>query len=125
MKKCLKLLQFREMELVMKCFPKAFGYCRLWLKNGIFVYRLDILNGPVAIIILNTADDWFNQLTQLDAIYFGAVGWPETVPDHISLWGSLLKFRRDFQQYVNLRPVRLLPGVPCPLANKKPEDIDF
>ncbi len=70
-------------------------------------------------------DDWFNQLIQFDAIYFGAVGWPETVPDHISLWGSLLKFRRDFQQYVNLRPVRLLPGVPCPLANKKPEDIDF
>ncbi|MBC8945684.1 Leu2p [Xenorhabdus indica] len=70
-------------------------------------------------------DDWFNQLIQFDAIYFGAVGWPETVPDHISLWGSLLKFRRDFQQYVNLRPVRLLLGVPCPLANKKPEDIDF
>ncbi|MER2474404.1 tartrate dehydrogenase [Photorhabdus laumondii] len=69
--------------------------------------------------------DWFKQLMAFDAIYFGAVGWPETVPDHISLWGSLLKFRRDFQQYVNLRPVRLLPGVPCPLANKKPEDIDF
>ncbi|MBC8954569.1 tartrate dehydrogenase [Xenorhabdus sp. PB62.4] len=70
-------------------------------------------------------DDWFKQLMGFDAIYFGAVGWPETVPDHISLWGSLLKFRREFQQYVNLRPVRLLPGVPCPLANKKPEDIDF
>ncbi|POC80476.1 tartrate dehydrogenase, partial [Vibrio vulnificus] len=60
-----------------------------------------------------------------DAIYFGAVGWPDTVPDHISLWGSLLKFRRDFEQYVNLRPVRLFPGVPCPLANKQPGDIDF
>ncbi|MDC9614654.1 tartrate dehydrogenase [Xenorhabdus khoisanae] len=70
-------------------------------------------------------DDWFKQLMGFDAIYFGAVGWPETVPDHTSLWGSLLKFRREFQQYVNLRPVRLLPGVPCPLANKKPEDIDF
>lgn len=70
-------------------------------------------------------DDWFATLSGFDAIYFGAVGWPDKVPDHISLWGSLLKFRRDFDQYVNLRPVRLLPGVPCPLANRKPGDIDF
>ena len=70
-------------------------------------------------------DDWRQQLDGFDAIYFGAVGWPATVPDHISLWGSLLKFRREFDQYVNLRPVRLMPGVPCPLANKKPGDIDF
>jgi len=70
-------------------------------------------------------DDWFAQLKDFDAIYFGAVGWPATVPDHISLWGSLIKFRRDFDQYVNLRPVRLMPGVPCPLANKKVGDIDF
>lgn len=70
-------------------------------------------------------DDWFETLQQFDAIYFGAVGWPDTVPDHISLWGSLLKFRRDFDQYVNLRPVKLLPGVPCPLANRQPGDIDF
>jgi tartrate dehydrogenase/decarboxylase/D-malate dehydrogenase len=70
-------------------------------------------------------DDWFEQLKGFEAIYFGAVGWPATVPDHISLWGSLIKFRRDFDQYVNLRPVRLMPGVPCPLANKKIGDIDF
>jgi tartrate dehydrogenase/decarboxylase/D-malate dehydrogenase len=70
-------------------------------------------------------DDWFTTLMRFDAIYFGAVGWPEKVPDHISLWGSLLKFRREFDQYVNLRPVRLLPGVPSPLANRKPGDIDF
>lgn len=70
-------------------------------------------------------DDWFETLQQFDAIYFGAVGWPDTVPDHISLWGSLLKFRRDFDQYVNLRLVKLLPGVPCPLANRQPGDIDF
>ncbi|NMG35716.1 tartrate dehydrogenase [Azoarcus sp. TTM-91] len=70
-------------------------------------------------------DDWFAQLKGFDAIFFGAVGWPDKVPDHISLWGSLLKFRRDFDQYVNLRPVRLMPGVPCPLANKKVGDIDF
>ena len=69
--------------------------------------------------------DWFEQLRDFDAIYFGAVGWPDKVPDHISLWGSLLKFRREFDEYVNLRPVRLMPGVPCPLANKKPGDIDF
>ncbi|TAH46449.1 MAG: tartrate dehydrogenase [Betaproteobacteria bacterium] len=70
-------------------------------------------------------DDWFEQLQGFEAIYFGAVGWPATVPDHISLWGSLLKFRRQFDQYVNLRPVRLMPGVPCPLANRKVGDIDF
>ena len=50
---------------------------------------------------------------------------PSKVPDHISLWGSLLKFRREFDQYVNLRPVKLFEGVPCPLANKKPGDIDM
>lgn len=70
-------------------------------------------------------NDWRQQLDSFEAIYFGAVGWPDTVPDHISLWGSLLKFRREFDQYVNLRPVRLMPGVPCPLAGKKPGDIDF
>lgn len=70
-------------------------------------------------------DDWFEQLKGYDAIYFGAVGWPDKVPDHISLWGSLLKFRRDFDQYVNIRPVRLFPGVPCPLAGRNPGDIDF
>jgi tartrate dehydrogenase/decarboxylase/D-malate dehydrogenase len=70
-------------------------------------------------------DDWRQQLEGFDAIYFGAAGMPDLVPDHISLWGSLLKFRRDFDQYVNLRPVRLMPGVPCPLANKQPGDIDF
>lgn len=70
-------------------------------------------------------DDWREQLAGFEAIYFGAVGWPAAVPDHISLWGSLLKFRREFDQYVNLRPVRLMPGVPCPLAGKKPGDIDF
>lgn len=70
-------------------------------------------------------DNWFDQLKGFDAIYFGAAGWPATVPDHISLWGSLIKFRRDFDQYVNLRPVRLMPGVPCPLAGRKVGDIDF
>ena len=70
-------------------------------------------------------DDWRSQIGSHDAIFFGAVGWPEKIPDHVSLWGSLLQFRREFDQYVNLRPVRLMPGVPSPLANRKPGDIDF
>ena len=70
-------------------------------------------------------DDWKAQLEGMDAILFGAVGWPATVPDHTSLWGSLLKFRREFDQYINLRPVRLFEGVPCPLAGRKAGDIDF
>lgn len=69
--------------------------------------------------------DWKEQLQGQDAILFGAVGWPATVPDHISLWGSLLKFRREFDQYINLRPVRLFDGVPCPLAGRKAGDIDY
>lgn len=70
-------------------------------------------------------DDWNEQLRGFDAIFFGAAGFPTKVPDHVSLWGSLLKFRREFDQYVNLRPVRLMPGVPCPLAGRKVGDIDF
>ncbi|MBP7066050.1 tartrate dehydrogenase [Ferrovibrio sp.] len=70
-------------------------------------------------------EDWKQQIGGHDAIFFGAVGWPEKVPDHISLWGSLIKWRREFDQYVNLRPVRLMPGIPSPLANRKPGDIDF
>lgn len=70
-------------------------------------------------------DDWKSQLEGFDALYFGAVGLPDTVPDHVSLWGSLLQFRREFDQYINLRPCRLMPGVRCPLANRKPGDIDY
>lgn len=74
--------------------------------------------------------DWKQQIGGHDAIYFGAVGWPATVPDHVSLWGSLLQFRREFDQYVNLRPARLLPGVRSPLVNRqgeplRPGDIDL
>ena len=70
-------------------------------------------------------DDWKAQLQPMDALLFGAVGWPATVPDHVSLWGSLLRFRREFDQYVNLRPARLFEGVPCPLAGRRPGDIDM
>ena len=69
--------------------------------------------------------DWREVLGGFDAIFFGAVGWPEVVPDHVSLWGSLLKFRREFDQYVNLRPVKLLRGVRGPLRDHGPGDIDF
>lgn len=70
-------------------------------------------------------DDWVEQLKGFDALFYGAVGWPEKVPDHISLWGSLLQFRRQFDQYINLRPCRLMPGIKSPLAGRKPGDIDF
>lgn len=70
-------------------------------------------------------DGWFETLREFDAIFFGAVGWPAVVPDHISLWGSLLQFRRRFDQYVNLRPCRLMPGVRSPLAGREPGDVDF
>jgi len=69
--------------------------------------------------------DWKAKIGGHDAIFFGAVGWPAKVPDHVSLWGSLVTWRREFDQYVNLRPVRLMPGVPCPLVGRKPGDIDF
>lgn len=70
-------------------------------------------------------DDWKAQLEGVDAVLFGAVGWPATVPDHISLWGSLLKFRREFDQYVNLRPARTFEGVRSPLAAHNAKNIDF
>jgi tartrate dehydrogenase/decarboxylase/D-malate dehydrogenase len=68
--------------------------------------------------------DGLEQITGHDAIFFGAVGFP-SVPDHVSLWGLLIPFRRGFQQYVNLRPVRLMPGIVSPLAGREPGDIDF
>jgi tartrate dehydrogenase/decarboxylase/D-malate dehydrogenase len=70
-------------------------------------------------------DDWKQQVAPMHAVYLGAVGWPEIVPDHISLWQSILLIRREFDQYVNLRPVRLFEGVRCPLAGYKAGDIDM
>ena len=74
--------------------------------------------------------DWKERIGGHDAIFFGAIGWPATVPDHVSLWGSLLKFRRDFDQYINLRPARLMPGIRSPLVDRQgqplqPGDIDM
>ncbi|WP_203073687.1 tartrate dehydrogenase [Falsiroseomonas ponticola] len=69
-------------------------------------------------------DDGLDQLRDSDSVFLGAVGWPG-VPDHVSLWGLLIPIRRGFDQYVNLRPCKLLPGSKSPLANRGPEDIDF
>ncbi len=81
--------------------------------------------------------DWYRQhkrmcpedapdiLRKHAAVYFGAVGNPAIVPDHISAWGLLINFRRWFDLYVNLRPVRLFEGLPCPLAGRRPGDIDY
>ncbi len=63
-------------------------------------------------------DDWKDRIGGHDAIYFGAVGWPEKIADHVSLWGSLLLFRREFDQYINLRPARLMPGVIAPVVRR-------
>ena len=85
-----------------------FGSCDYYLKHGEMLPH-----------------DWKEQIGNHDAIFFGAVGWPQKVPDHISLWGSLIKFRREFDQYINLRPVKLMPGIPGPLHGRKPGDIDY
>jgi len=69
-------------------------------------------------------EDGIDLLRPFDAILLGAVGFPG-VPDHVSLWGLLIPLRRAFRQYVNLRPIRLLPGVSTPLAGRGPADIDF
>src|SRR5215475_382633 len=69
-------------------------------------------------------ENGLDQIAKHDAIYLGAVGWPG-VPDHVSLWGLLIPIRRGFQQYVNLRPVRLFEGLKSPLADRKPGDIDY
>ena len=87
---------------------EAFPYgCQYYLKHGVMM--------PA---------DGLKQLSDFDAILLGAVG-DRKVPDHVSLWGLLIPIRRHFQQYVNLRPVRLLPGIRSPLAGRKAEDIDF
>nr|WP_295711834.1 tartrate dehydrogenase [uncultured Halomonas sp.] len=105
----------RVLEATAKCFnidleftTFEFGSCDYYLEHGQML-----------------PDDWFEQLKGFDALFYGAVGWPDKVPDHISLWGSLLQFRRQFDQYINLRPCKLMPGIKSPLAGREPGDIDF
>ena len=69
-------------------------------------------------------EDGIERLREAGSVFLGAVGFPG-VPDHISLWGLLIPIRREFEQYINLRPVRMMKGIPCPLANRTPEEIDF
>ena len=69
-------------------------------------------------------EDGLDQIRNHDAIYLGAVGFPG-VPDHVSLWGLLIPIRRDFQQYINLRPVRLFEGLGLAVGGRKPGDIDY
>jgi tartrate dehydrogenase/decarboxylase / D-malate dehydrogenase len=69
-------------------------------------------------------EDGLDSIRRHQAVFLGAVGYPG-VPDHISLWGLLIPIRRRFQQYVNLRPVRLMPGIASPLAGRAPGDIEF
>ncbi|WP_218314634.1 tartrate dehydrogenase [Halomonas sp. 18071143] len=105
----------RALEAVAERFDLAlefatfeFGNCDYYLEHGKML-----------------PDDWYEQLKGFDALFYGAVGWPDKVPDHISLWGSLLQFRRQFDQYINLRPCKLMPGIKSPLAGRAPGDIDF
>jgi tartrate dehydrogenase/decarboxylase/D-malate dehydrogenase len=81
--------------------------CRHYFKHGVMM-----------------PEDGIEQLRPFDAILLGAVGLPG-VPDHVSLWGLLIPIRRSFDQYVNMRPVRLLPGIKSPLAGRTAKDIDF
>ncbi len=63
-------------------------------------------------------DNWKDHIGGHDALLFGAVGWPEKIADHVSLWGSLLMFRREFDQYINLRPAKLMPGIIAPVVKR-------
>jgi tartrate dehydrogenase/decarboxylase/D-malate dehydrogenase len=92
----------RRYGIALKYEHHDFASCDYYLKHGSMM-----------------PDGWKDRLAGVDAIFYGAVGWPATVPDHVSLWGSLLKFRREFDQYVNLRPCRLMPGVASPLVDRQ------
>lgn len=103
--RALKALAARYgLEFKFDTFPYG---CKYYLKHGVMM-----------------PEDALEQLSAFDAILLGAVGDPG-VPDHLSLWGLLIPIRRHFNQYVNLRPVHLLPGIRSPLADRKAEDIDF
>ncbi|PJX14479.1 tartrate dehydrogenase [Halomonas sp. 141] len=98
----------QRFDLALEFTTFEFGNCDYYLEHGKML-----------------PDDWYEQLKGFDALFYGAVGWPDKVPDHISLWGSLLQFRRQFDQYINLRPCKLMPGIKSPLAGRAPGDIDF
>jgi tartrate dehydrogenase/decarboxylase / D-malate dehydrogenase len=103
----------RRFGIALQVDPFDFANCRYFADHGVMM-----------------PPDWKDRIGGHHAILFGAVGWPATLPDHVSLWGSLLKFRREFDQYVNLRPARLMPGIRSPLVDREgrplqPGDIDM
>jgi tartrate dehydrogenase/decarboxylase/D-malate dehydrogenase len=103
----------RRFGIPLQVDPFDFASCRYFADHGVMM--------PA---------DWKDRIGSHHAILFGAVGWPATLPDHVSLWGSLLKFRREFDQYINLRPARLMPGIRSPLVDREgqplqPGDIDM
>ncbi len=104
----------RVLEAVERRFDVAFEYEHLDWSSDYYLEHGSMMPA-----------DWKERIGGHDAIFFGAIGWPESVPDHVSLWGMLITLRREFDQYVNLRPVRLMPGVPSPLAGREVGDIDF
>jgi tartrate dehydrogenase/decarboxylase/D-malate dehydrogenase len=106
-----------EARRVLEAAGSKFGIDYDWVE-----YPWDCLNYEKLGYVM--PPDGIEQLSRHDAILLGAVGWP-TVPDHISLWDMLIPIRREFDQYVNLRPVRLLEGMTCPLRDRGPADIDF
>jgi tartrate dehydrogenase/decarboxylase / D-malate dehydrogenase len=99
-----ELARRHKFEMQFTEFPYS---CQYYLKHGVMM-----------------PGDGIEQLRPFDAILLGAVGAPQ-VPDHVSLWGLLIPIRRTFDQYVNLRPVRLLPGIRSPLSGRTDKDIDF
>ncbi len=106
-----------EGQRVLEAAARKFGFTLTWdEKNWSCAYYAQ--HGRMM------PEDGLASIRHHDAIFLGAVGFPG-VPDHVSLWGLLIPIRRQFKQYVNVRPVRLMAGVPTPLAERKPGDIDF
>lgn len=99
-----RLAELYDFQVSYKEFPYS---CQYYLENGHWL-----------------PEGAMEELHGFDAIYLGAVGYPG-VQDHESLWGLLIPFRRELQQYVNLRPVKLLPGITSPLANRTKDDFDM
>ncbi len=106
-----------EGQRVLEAAARAFGFAWRWIAFD-WGCELYAATGKM------TSGGGVDELRAADAVYLGAVGYPG-VADHVSLWGLLIPIRRRFDQYVNLRPVRLLPGLRTPLAGRSPADIDF
>ena len=108
-----------EGHKVLKAVEEVLGDFHLHLEEYLWGSQYYLKHGRMM------PQDALKTLENYDAIYLGAIGMPSMVPDHVTLWGLLLPIRKCFEQYVNIRPIRLLPGLVGPLRNKGPEDIDF